>query len=645
MRTLPALTSLLLLFVAPVVHAQCPATPKWALGRDPKTCDLIVDGGPDYGQIRFDEERGNYQGPGNSYRPPSAGANDVANGCPTSNTTVWGSTLDNYSAGAKKDEDVSHVNTNSNVKYLFIRDSVYTNAWVCKGGAWSGPNGHRCAAGENSAKHTDVLQLFSPPEDNGWIVLQNSDLTNGDQQIGIWQSPDLQRGSNAGSSGGKCPDRAGTGGMLWHNVKYGNSQSFVDDCFARGGPEFACASGNQFVVKGDTPHMFGAIWLVGVQNLSGAKFRVMSNVPKIIVVGGSGGRNGWPGPLGPGKAKGPGGCPNGKLSGQYNETGPVTEVYCYASIERAISAGHRPPPFLHLSAVGWERAPDDTTPPPPEEPPPTTEPPPPVAAPVLQKLVLYNADTDRPIFDPWTGQPIDSKAHPRIALEAVVSGNSDGSVAFALDGAAPVYQNSAPFGMDDCGPSCFEPWGALSGATAPAVGNHTLVVTPFGGKSGAGTKGQPVSIPFAVAAPAPEPPPPGLALQKLVLYNADTDRAIFDPWTGQAIDLRVHPRFAVDAIVTGGTAGSVAFALDGEAPVYQNSAPFGMDDCGRGCFEPWGALSGARAPGPGSHSLVITPFTGKSGAGTAGASLSISFNVAAPVLARPEAPLLLEVLP
>jgi hypothetical protein len=354
------LAFLLLMITAHESHAACPQTPMWAKGRDPATCQLLVEGGSSYGMIRFDQEKMQFLGPGNSYQPAGPGAKDVAGGCPTSNLAVWSSKFDNYSAGTKKQMDVSHMNTNSNAKFVLIRDSLFTNAWVCKGGAWSGPNGLSCAAGETSDKHSDLLQIFGLPKDNGWVVLQNTDLLNGDQQIGIWQTPSYQRGAYSSSSPrGICADPAGTGGMLWQNVRYGNpSSSFKSDCLARGNARWACAGGNQFVIKGDTGFPFGDVWLVGVQNLSGARFRVMSDVPKIVVIGGSGGRNGWPGPLGPGPSVGPGTCPNGKLPGKYNESGTVdTAVYCYSSIESAIAAGHRPPPFLNLSATGWKTAP------------------------------------------------------------------------------------------------------------------------------------------------------------------------------------------------------------------------------------------------------------------------------------------------
>src|SRR4030095_15565875 len=103
---------LVLLSAADENRAACPQTPEWAKGRDPATCQLIVDGGVDYGYVRFDMETGKYSGPGNRYQRASPTANDVANGCPTSNLVAWGSTFDNYAAGTKPDiGDGAHINT------------------------------------------------------------------------------------------------------------------------------------------------------------------------------------------------------------------------------------------------------------------------------------------------------------------------------------------------------------------------------------------------------------------------------------------------------------------------------------------------------------------------------------------------------
>lgn len=335
---------LLILFAAVPAHAQVPV---WSAGKDAQGRLLVPDGMGH--SIPFDQIRAGVKAPG-GWQPSCPGASDKANGCPVCNQVIYGSVQDGYAAQSGKDADLLHVNTNSNVENLLVKDSIFQNAWTCNGGAWS-RGGLSCADKETSKAHVDLIQTIGAPENGGWVVLQGSKFINGDQNTAIIESADKTRGRyDSATKTGQCADPAGAGGFVWQDVEIGNSKEFAADCLARGGPA-SCGSGNQ-IAMGSTTGSFGDVWFIGVRNTSGLKIRAGAGVPKIIVIGGSGGRNGWPGPLGPGPVAGDGTC-NGKVAGNYGEKAAVTDVYCYPSIEAALAAGHKRPPFLQLSSVGW----------------------------------------------------------------------------------------------------------------------------------------------------------------------------------------------------------------------------------------------------------------------------------------------------
>ena len=83
--------------------------------------------------------------------------------------------------------------------------------------------------------------------------------------------------------------------------------------------------------------------------------------------------SGWPHPVRHSSPSGPGVCPNGYI-GNECQADSDTACFCYTSIENALAdtatatsnlgdcpAAHCPheaPPFIHLSAAGWENPPN-----------------------------------------------------------------------------------------------------------------------------------------------------------------------------------------------------------------------------------------------------------------------------------------------
>ena len=72
-----------------------------------------------------------------------------------------------------------------------------------------------------------------------------------------------------------------------------------------------------------------------------------------------------------------------------------------------------------------------------------------------------------------------------------VSGTGVRSVRFKLDGTLVRIENDVPYAVASDNNGSYTAW-------RPAVGNHTLVATPYSGTNGKGTAGTPVSVSFKV---------------------------------------------------------------------------------------------------------------------------------------------------
>lgn len=123
-----------------------------------------------------------------------------------------------------------------------------------------------------------------------------------------------------------------------------------------------------------------------------------------------------------------------------------------------------------------------------------------------------------------------------------------------------------------------------------------------------------------VSAPAPTPAPTSEAVVRLVLVNADTDEDLMVLTDGVLLDLSALPtrNLNVRAEVEG-SVESVTFALNGALSV-ENHAPYALAGDATGDFRAW-------TPTLGLNTLTATPYTLDKAGGTAGASLSVGFQV------------------
>ncbi len=350
-------------------------TPSWAT-RDASGC-LVVPGGGSWGNQTFKIHSYNLQNVGSNQDQPGNGSDregcpgSWGSGCPTCNVVMWNNAFSNYSpasTGGGHDRDLFQFNSNSVVRHLLIKNTTIQNSWNCNGGSWSGPNGHSCS-GQVDGNHSDLFQGWRGPiNDGGWMVVQDSVLKNADVEFGQFSEPNLVRGTN-----GQCSD-SGSGGFLFQGVTLDQEAAFKTECRTRGFT-WSCDQGNYLAIfgAGGSGPQWGPVWFVNVVNRAGVTLRLTSDpAPSVIVIGGSGGRNGWPGPLTGAGGTGPGtACNNGLYApgSRYDgeSSSPRMKIYCYDSIESALTdtydattcpdCPHRRPPFIELSAAGWQNPP------------------------------------------------------------------------------------------------------------------------------------------------------------------------------------------------------------------------------------------------------------------------------------------------
>jgi len=302
---------------------------------------------------------------------------------------IWDTVIDNYLSQEAQNDDI-WFSSGQAAEYLYVRNSKFLNGWKCQGKAWVGPNGIRCPAAD-SAAHSDGIQMRKNPVNDGWVVFQDSAVVNGHTVLMLIQDP-AEFGSN-----GSFMFQGFQFGQT--NAPIGQATKWIDDCLARGENQSTCMGSSNRLQTGTD---MDELWLIDVWG--SVKFSSLRNqIGKLVQVnsgcGSTGCRgaiefsNGWPHPL-EGSDPGPGTCPNGLvLQDPTTDEGDSRATFCYTSVENALEdrltatarqgdcpapyCPHKAPPFVHLSASGWENPPDTV----PNPPPAPALPPPPVLLP------------------------------------------------------------------------------------------------------------------------------------------------------------------------------------------------------------------------------------------------------------------------
>lgn len=128
------------------------------------------------------------------------------------------------------------------------------------------------------------------------------------------------------------------------------------------------------------------------------------------------------------------------------------------------------------------------------------------------------------------------------------------------------------------------------------------------------------AAPSPTPSPAPVPATTSLTITCLTLIDAATQVEGGTLAAGTVISLSADgPALNVRADVAG-TAGSVAFYLDGTLVRTENVAPYALAGDDAGIYRPW-------SPSRGAHTLRVVPYSGTSRSGTAGTAVQVSFTV------------------
>jgi uncharacterized delta-60 repeat protein len=228
------------------------------------------------------------------------------------------------------------------------------------------------------------------------------------------------------------------------------------------------------------------------------------------------------------------------------------------------------------------------------------------------KLMLVNADTDQDIQELKDGDVLDLNGLPtqNLNIRAITNPFIVGSVFFKFNKQS-VCENLFPYAIGGDVLGDYNPW------TLP-VGEHKLSVTPYSFFGASGHKGLSYNIRFTVK---------GMAVTKLILVNADTDKDIMEIKEGALIDMaKLSTRnLNIRAVVSPENVGSVLFNINGSV-VVENLAPYAIGGNNSNDYKPYTLPLG-------SHSLTVTPYTyytpyaNTSGNGAKGIAKTVQFSV------------------
>jgi hypothetical protein len=130
----------------------------------------------------------------------------------------------------------------------------------------------------------------------------------------------------------------------------------------------------------------------------------------------------------------------------------------------------------------------------------------------------------------------------------------------------------------------------------------------------------PTPQPSVVPTPSPSPVVVTPTVSSLTLINAATDKDIRTLSSGTTIDLAQGSQLNIRANADTQVVKSVKFVLDNSTTRVESSVPFSFAGDSGGNYTAW-------TPAVGSHTMVVTPYTGVDNQGTAGTPLTVTFNV------------------
>jgi hypothetical protein len=286
--------------------------------------------------------------------------------CPGTEETcsflIWDTVIDNYLDPITKGQDILFFGLGARNEYTYFKNSKVLNGWKCTGGPneWTGPNGLHCDAGEDSAAHSDGIQLRGQPVNGGWFIMQDSVFANG-FNFHMLHQVDTE-----------APPH---GNMMFQGVLFGRtttpmgaSVNWVQDCLDRRDPN-SDGNGDDICPIGRSRFAttLREVWMIDVWGTTNVSLR--GSYEKVVVIntgcnstgcdGTIGYTDGWAWPI-DGGGEGPGDCPNGLTAGNCSGAANTGPCYCYTSVEKMLAdtscpdCPHKPPPFVNLSCAGHD---------------------------------------------------------------------------------------------------------------------------------------------------------------------------------------------------------------------------------------------------------------------------------------------------
>ncbi|QNF34205.1 T9SS type A sorting domain-containing protein [Adhaeribacter swui] len=238
----------------------------------------------------------------------------------------------------------------------------------------------------------------------------------------------------------------------------------------------------------------------------------------------------------------------------------------------------------------------------------------------VTSLTLINSSTKATIRTITDGSTINLATLPtqNVNIRANTNPKLVGSVVFTLSGKQSRTQIETKSPYDLFGDNLN--W-------TPAVGNYTLIATPYSEGGGGGTAGKPLSISFQIINDATSKD----QVTSFTLINSATKATIQTITNGATINLTTLPTKNVNirANTNPSLVGSVVLVLSGKQSRTQTETKAPYDLFGDNLN--W-------TPAVGDYTLKATPYTAAGGAGIAGSPLTINFKITNEVVTNNAAP-------